>query len=371
VLWEYRDKSGILRNTIVKVELNGFGAENNDPFTQSWLPGAFIHQMTQVLRQELPHILVNWYVEGTADATGIVMLEEGANAYPSGLSSFLVDKEWVVPLYLRSYERWESRIALYRGWLLLTAYDPSIIRRVNERLYSNGGEVGERQLRQAILAELGKDAILDNIAANDWLDRVGFRDGLDTIRDGDYLYWSITEEAGWSPNWLQASCVDKKGTAVKEIEKAAYRYRITDAFTGRVIIEGVTTDVPWAYVDFEPGISDISVWYLDLTASFGETSIARRVVVPHLLPGQDTRKAVVLVDSTYRVIKQNGTLETKAGNTFLTSVINNGVAYFDTAARPELNKATAIVRLSNGKTASFTNLLSLPHIGRQWVLVVP
>ncbi len=371
VVWEYRDRSGILRSAIFKVELNGFGAENDDPFTQGWLPGAFIHEMTQVLQRELPHALVNWFAGGTADATGLILLEEGRNAYPSGLSSFLVDKEWAIPLYLRSYEGWEGRTALYRGWLLLAAYDPSIIRRVNERLYSKGGEVGERQLRQAILAELGNDAILDNITANDWLDRVGFYSGIDTIRDGDYLFWSITEEAGWSPNWLQASSVAKKGTVVKEIEKATYRYRIADAFMERVIVEGEASDVPWVYLDFEPGISDLSVWYLDLTASFGGTSIVRRVVVPHLLSGQDTRKAVVLVDSTYKVIEQDGTLEVKAGNTVVISVIDNGVAYFDTAASPELNRATAIVRLSNGKTASFTNLLSLPDIGRQWVLVLP
>jgi hypothetical protein len=371
VVWEYRDRSGILRNTIVEVELNGFGAEDNDPFTQSWLPGAFIHEMTQVLQRELPHALVNWFAEGTADATGIILLEEGKNAYPSGLSCFLVDKEWVVPLYLRSYEGWESRIALYRGWLLLAAYDPSFIRRVNERLYSKAGEIGERQLRQAILTELGKDAILDNIAANDWLDRVGFRDGIDTIRDGDYLFWSITEEAGWSPNWLQASSVAKKGTVVKEIEKATYSYRITDVFTDRVIAEDVANEVTWAYLDFEPGAFDVSVWYLDLTVSFGQTSIARRVVVPHLLSGQDTRKAVVLVDSTYKVIEQDGTLEVKAGDTVVTSAIDNGVAYFDTADHPELNRATAVVKLLSGKIASFTNLLSLPHIGRQFVLVLP
>jgi hypothetical protein len=371
VVWEYRDRSDILRSAIVKVELNGLGAESNDPFTQGWLPGVFIHEMTQVLQQELPHAFVDWFGEGTADATGLILLEEGRNAYPGGLSSFLVDKEWAIPLYLRSYEGWEGRTALYRGWLLLAAYDRSIIRKVNERLYSKGGEAGERQLRQAILAELGNDAILDNITANDWLDRVGFYGGIDTIRDGDYPFWSITEEAGWSPNWLQASSVAKKGTVVKEIEEAAYRYRITDAFTGRVIIEGVASDVPWAYVDFEPGISDLSVWYLDLTASFGEAGIARKVVVPHLLSGQDTRKAVVLVDSTYKVVEQDGTLEVKAGDRVVTSVINNGVAYFDTTASPELNRATAIVRLSSGKIASFTNLLSLPDIGRQWVLVLP
>jgi hypothetical protein len=371
VVWEYRDRHGILKNAIVEVELNGFGAEDNDPFTQSWLSGVFIHEMTQVLQQELPHALVNWFAEGTADAAGLILLEEGGNAYPSGLSSFLVDKEWLVPLYLRSYEGWESRVALYRGWLLLAAYDSSFIRKVNERLYSKAGEIGERQLRQAILAELGIDAILDNIAANDWLDRVGFRDGIDTVPDGDYLYWSITEEAGWSPNWLQASSVAKEGTLIREIEKATYRYRVTDAFTDRLIVEGTASDVSWAYVDFEPGISDLSVWYLDLTASFGETSIARKVVVPHLLSGQDTRKAVVLVDSTYRVIEQDGTLEVKAGSTAVTSVINNGVAYFDTVGHPELNRATMVVKLSGGKTASFVNLLSLPHIGRQWVLVVP
>lgn len=371
VVWEYRDRSGILRNTIVEVELNGFGAEDNDPFTQSWIPGVFIHEMTHVLQRELPHALVTWFVEGTADAAGLILLEEGRNAYPSGLSSFLVDKEWVVPLYLRSYEGWESRIALYRGWLLLAAYNPSFIRRVNERLYSKAGEIGERQLRQAILAELGKDAILDNIAANDWLDRVSFREGIDTIRDGDYLCWSITEEAGWIPNWLQASSVAKKGTVVKEIEKATYYYRITDAFTERVIVEGMTSGVSWVYVDFEPGISDLSVWHLDLTASFGDTSVIRRVVVPHLLYGQDTRKAVVLVDSTYKVIEQDGTLEVKAGDTVVTSAIDNGVAYFDTADHPELNRAIAVVKLSSGKTVSFINLLSLPHIGRQWVLVLP
>jgi hypothetical protein len=64
-------------------------------------------------------------------------------------------------------------------------------------------------------------------------------------------------------------------------------------------------------------------------------------------------------------------MEAKAGDTVVTSAIDSGVAYFDTADHPELNRATAVVKLSSGKTASFINLLSLPHIDRQSVLVLP
>jgi hypothetical protein len=355
----------------VKVELNGFGAENDDPFSQSWISGVFVQEMTYVLQTELPHAFVNWFAEGTAVATGLILLKGGGNAYPSGLSSFLADKEWSIPLYLRSYRDWESRAQLYRGWLLLTAYEPSIIRRINERLYLSASEAGEQQLRQAILAQLGGEAVLDNLMLSEWLDRVGFRSGIDTIPDGNYLFWSVTEEAGWSPNWLQASCVTKEGALVKEVERATYQYRITDAFTDKEIIEGVASNVPWLYLDFEPGIHDLSVLYLDLVVSYGEISITRKVVIPHLLDGRDTRKAVVLVDSTHNVIKQDGLLEVKAGSTTVTSPISNGVAYFDTAASLQSNSALVVVRLSSGKTASFTNLLRLPDIGRQWVLVLP
>jgi hypothetical protein len=99
--------------------------------------------------------------------------------------------------------------------------------------------------------------------------------------------------------------------------------------------------------------------------------ITRKAVVPHLLSAYDNRKAVVLVDSFGRIIVKDGTMEIRTERSTVIKAVEDGIVYFDTGGNPELNRATVVVELLGVRTTTFSNLLSLPYIRRQWVLVVP